>query len=341
VLSNVQALRFIAAYAVVVHHIIDSLNNYIARMGIDNHVGARGVDVFFVISDFIMAYSTNGRDVNWKSFAINRLTRIVPLYWLLTSLSFLLIVSGFELFGRDSAYPSYLLSSLMFISTDPILFVGWTLNLEMMFYAIFSLSLVLFSGKRCLFFVSLSIFVVFFIGLFAPEDSAYAFFSQFIILEFAGGVLIYLILSRWMPSVYNGLGFLLFGLVLLVLSGLPGSSELTVAIQRVAGSFFIVLGVVAADYRGLSMSSKIAKLQGDASYSTYLIHPFVIQILGKFSIVTGLYQYDIGLILTVLMMFFASGLAGTMLHLFVEAPMLRHIRSMLGKGSSARRTVSG
>src|SRR5213080_793360 len=55
---NVQGLRAVAAYGVVAHHIIDSLNHHIGHFDIRVNCGAAGVDVFFVISGFIMAATT-------------------------------------------------------------------------------------------------------------------------------------------------------------------------------------------------------------------------------------------------------------------------------------------
>jgi exopolysaccharide production protein ExoZ len=108
--------------------------------------GGGGVDIFFVISGFIMVYTTQSHHVGPFSFFVNRVVRIVPIYWLLTLAVFTLAVIAPHLLGATRAAPSELLKSLLFIpfaksngAVQPILFLGWTLNYEMFFYMLFAL----------------------------------------------------------------------------------------------------------------------------------------------------------------------------------------------------------
>jgi exopolysaccharide production protein ExoZ len=82
-IRNVQALRAIAAILVVFVH----LDKLLAGIGASTF-GAGGVDIFFVISGFIMVYTTMGRQPSPLSFMANRIARIVPIYWAITLVSF-------------------------------------------------------------------------------------------------------------------------------------------------------------------------------------------------------------------------------------------------------------
>jgi exopolysaccharide production protein ExoZ len=136
-ISNLQLLRALAALGVVFYHTAFTFNGGV-------HTEFQGVAVFFVISGFIMTHIT--RDDSGHFFT-QRLIRIVPLYWLCT-LPFLAM--WFKGTGRAWADASiaHIVESLFFIpyrdvngDTLPLLGVGWTLNLEMFFYAVFALSL--------------------------------------------------------------------------------------------------------------------------------------------------------------------------------------------------------
>jgi len=82
--TGIQALRFVAAMLVVLAHSTAMVNE---RMHLDMfkwRAGWSGVDIFFVISGFVMAISSGGlmqRANGWKMFLARRLIRIVPLYW--------------------------------------------------------------------------------------------------------------------------------------------------------------------------------------------------------------------------------------------------------------------
>ncbi len=133
--SSIQTLRALAALSVLFYH--ESSTKFT--------VGAVGVDIFFVISGFIMG--TIGYRETPLDFMMKRIIRIVPLYWLVTAAVCLvsLIPGVFHQFSCD--LPS-LLQSLFFIPyvnqaghIEPLMVPGWTLNYEMFFYAVFAVGL--------------------------------------------------------------------------------------------------------------------------------------------------------------------------------------------------------
>ena len=149
-----QAVRALAASLVVADHALLQISDTSPENRISHlawALGDAGVYVFFVISGFIMvhiSWENFGRRTAPADFLWRRLVRIVPLYWLAT----LAAMAYHRVSVTHGAHAGWsdLICSLTFIpySGDdggwhPILPQGWTLNYEMMFYAVFTLGLAL------------------------------------------------------------------------------------------------------------------------------------------------------------------------------------------------------
>jgi len=148
VIVSIQVLRAVAAYLVVMVHVGGLFKN----LEMDDYfrAGACGIDIFFVISGFIMVYTTSmAPGMSAGEFLKHRLARIVPSYWLLTFAVFLIGQFGsVKLSGTQVTVPN-LVKSLLFIPyarldgrMEPLLFVGWSLNYEMAFYLAFALAMI-------------------------------------------------------------------------------------------------------------------------------------------------------------------------------------------------------
>ncbi len=105
-LYAIQYLRAVAALGVVVFHAAERTGTHFA-------IGAAGVDIFFVISGFIMWVLAGTRTTTPAAFLRERIERIVPLYWIVTGV----MIQGalFGLFPNLQLTPGYVLSSLFFI----------------------------------------------------------------------------------------------------------------------------------------------------------------------------------------------------------------------------------
>ncbi len=116
-------------------------------------IGAAGVDLFFVISGFVMVYSSEslfGRADAPKIFFLRRLARIAPLYWAVTIaiIAYIYAAHGAKLWEIYS--PASLAASFLFWPYPrvdglafPVHLLGWTLNYEMFFYAVFAVAILL------------------------------------------------------------------------------------------------------------------------------------------------------------------------------------------------------
>lgn len=157
-LESIQLLRAIAAWIVVIHHFVQiygpSSGGWFDQFFLG--YGAVGVDVFFVISGFVMYKSTHEKAVSPGSFISNRLVRIVPAYWLYTCLTAILLFAIPGIIPSTAFEPGFFLKSLFFIPANnptgigpfPLVTVGWTLNYEMAFYLVFALALFVWSDVR-------------------------------------------------------------------------------------------------------------------------------------------------------------------------------------------------
>jgi exopolysaccharide production protein ExoZ len=326
---------------VVAHHIIFSLNDYIAHLGVKIEAGARGVDIFFVISGFIMAATTAARPTNPGTFALNRIVRVAPLYWLLTLIAVGLDAGGVEIFGGHFRLGA-IVRALLFINDpawEPPLFVGWTLNYEMAFYALFSLCLFIPNARRRAWAIIAAITALWGGGVAAGAGSALLNLGNDIILEFALGVALWMLSTRFTASKPLGwalLGLGLFGLVLPDLTALPDWPVIP-ATRLVVGlsAFAVVFGAISLEARGEAIKNRAILLQGDASYSIYLLHPFILQFVGKAAMLAHLTESTPGLVLTVAAMGIAVAAIATPFHLWVEVPLTALLKARLISRPSA------
>ena len=142
--NNIQGLRAFAAIAVAGFHTR-------FRFPHMRLFGSFGVEVFFVISGYIMASICVS---NSEFFFRRRLLRIVPPYWTATVVMFLAALWFPNLMWTTRPDVGELIKSLLFIpfsrsdgSIEPILSIGWTLNCEMYFYAVLAVSLLIFRRR--------------------------------------------------------------------------------------------------------------------------------------------------------------------------------------------------
>ena len=167
-LVSIQALRAIAALLVFWGHAINAVHLKI-EADFPHLYGPFGVDLFFVISGFVMVYSSErlfGQPGAPITFFVRRLARIVPLYWLATAVLVWFVV--------PYASTKAVLGSLFFAphipSEAPLLFVGWTLIFEMFFYAVFAIALL--AKRRFAVVAGVTIFLICFSVLLAPDPPA-------------------------------------------------------------------------------------------------------------------------------------------------------------------------
>ncbi|MEQ1499076.1 MAG: acyltransferase [Novosphingobium sp.] len=330
VLKNVQALRAIAALAVALSHLV-SYSPAIAVLGF----GTIGVELFFVISGFIMVYITNDAAPRPLAFFRHRVVRVVPLYWLLTLAVFALAAIAPQLPKSSHAEPLDLVRSLLFIpyvkhgsTLQPLLFQGWTLNFEMVFYLLFAGSLVLRRQVHRVLMVSVIIALAALAGQIAgPLPPVVGFYTSPLILCFALGMG----LGLAYPRIGSGLpviSLLSFGVLqCAAMAGLLGPEA--ASFVRISFAFAVVAVALALEQRGKVWDWPPIQLLGAASYSLYLAHPFAAIGIEKLARTFGL--LDGPLVLAALAAAIAAMIAaGLALYRLVELPLQRAGRRLLG-----------
>jgi peptidoglycan/LPS O-acetylase OafA/YrhL len=279
-LVSVQYLRALAALLVVCHHAGDQARGSIGL----TDVGNAGVDLFFVISGFIMVAITDARPMPAPIFLLRRWLRIWPIYaffTLLTALGIVLVPHGFQ----NSVFTvKHLLLSLAFIAhpepndalqVSPMLKIGWTLNYEMFFYLLFALCL-WFGGRFrvALLGAILTAFVC--TGLLWPDATpAAAFYQDPIVLEFLFGATIGVLLRGKRAEGFARaplLGLIAVGIALCLL--LPVDWHRCVRFGIGAG--LVLFGAVAYERNFGVPQLRLLHLIGDSSYSLYLAHLYPI-----------------------------------------------------------------
>jgi exopolysaccharide production protein ExoZ len=237
--------------------------------------------VFFVISGFIMMLVSQGRTV--ADFVRRRIVRIVPLYWIFTIL-FVAIHAQFVPHAIEGWDWTHLIQSLLFIPYEspifpgelwPLLVPGWTLNLEMFFYAIVAIGILTRNvfATLCAVILPLVILGVLFPDIRNPIFEAY---TTPLLLEFlVGAVIGYAVirgvdLARIWP-------LLPIGAVIAALLTLPQVPEDLLNAVRFIPAIAIVAGAVALDSRTPKFRSAFLRTLGDASYAIYLSHILTLQ----------------------------------------------------------------
>ena len=296
--------------------------------------GAYGVDLFFVISGFVMVYTTSRKPIGPAQFMTNRVVRIAPLYWALTLLTYAIVVVVPSLFKATSSSPVELLKSLFFIAFEksngnvqPTLFLGWTLNYEMFFYALFAAGLMIHSVSTRVWTVCVALVLLTLVGVVVPPEASVArFYTSPLMLEFGYGMLIglaYQRISSRPAAAAVSATLVAIGMALVVLG--PGGSEdirfLTVGLPAAA----TVLGAISLEARGIRFKSPALLLLGAASYSLYLVHIFP---LGAVAYVAGRLEFgEPWLLLFAPVLAFVSAIAvAIVVHLAFERPIDRFLR---------------
>lgn len=280
-IKPIQYLRAVAALMVVWHHSLIQIAGMQQLIHIRDF-GPSGVDLFFVISGFIMFVTTAEKPLTPGEFFGLRLVRVVPMYWLMTLLMIVCAVVSPAAFRTLVMSPAAAAKSLLFIPYNslsfpgepwPVLVPGWTLNYEMFFYAIFALCLFVPPRWRLGSLVAALGALVAVGRLVGSSSSPFVWvYTSPLLLEFIAGCMIgYLWSKRSTPtSLAVSVTGIAAGGYLLFMRGEPpflGYSQMVGAALIVWCSLHPLL---------CTIKSRLLMALGDASYSTYLTHLFTL-----------------------------------------------------------------
>lgn len=337
-LVNLNALRAVAALAVVYSHITSE-----AGLDLSPNIGSRGVDIFFVISGFIIAYIGSK---NPRNFFVRRLIRIVPFYWAATLVVFAIVLTFPQLLRSTQPDFVQLIYSLLFIPREtsyaglyPTLVLGWSLNYEMYFYVWFAISMLLsrrFAPLVCCAAISI---VALLIDLSRTEHSSINFYARPIVFEFIFGIIAYY-LCTWLERRHKDTGLKVLGkpLLLFILSAALLSifaiEHAEFGLPRYIGAgipaFIIISSAILLErLHGLAFNSRLILLLGEASYILYLIHPYIVYGVLRLVFGQAVPTNPILIVLIVASLMSVSGAVAIAAHLIFEKPMIEFLRRRL------------
>lgn len=300
--SNIQFLRFTAAMMVVTSHIASHIplsagqqeTKFWYQLSV---AGSYGVDIFFVISGYVIADSYKHQTKSLSQFLKLRFFRIYPLYATVTTLFFLLHLMIPSMLNSSSGSIKLFISSLTFTSSTfgfsyPILPQGWTLEIEVFFYLIFAGSIILcsrfksFSGKEELL---SSVFIL----------SAIFFGATNLMIEFI------------FVRIYLAIGFTSYRFFWI---GLPSALLVYLAIATP------------------QLPKKLVNFLGDISYSIYLVHGMLIAVSLK--LFTRINENSIPMFSGFI--FITVIAIGGCTYLFFEKPIISYSKNRWGTSVNAK-----
>jgi exopolysaccharide production protein ExoZ len=312
------------------------------------YLGNAGVDIFFPISGFVMVVSTQGRVASAATstrFALARVIRIAPIYYLLT------LAKAGAAAVRPALFPQYqfslegLAAALLFIPyydvsgafISPPLKVGWTLNLEMFYYALIVVVL-MFSRRIALHVPLLIVGIVILTKLAAPHLPFFAVgWGEPLALEFAAGMLIG---QTTLSTSWSGrLKWLALAAGLLIYALVPDERWGRVICWGVPGALFLWAAVgFEKNIAGRAGVVGFLALLGDASYSLYLTHSISLPALAApIRVLTPSSLDPAGLVALLALLIAVSTTIGIGFHLLVEKPLTQGLkRAMRSPGAGKK-----
>ena len=322
---SIQMLRGLAAFVVVLYHI--------AKKGVVAgdypfnffEFGQFGVEIFFIISGFIMSYITAGKELHVPSFMVRRAVRILPMYWLFTTIALCALIAVPKLAFTHTELPPGVANSYLLLP-DPdrslLLMVGWTLSYELLFYFVFALTGRL-PGRP----IAVVLATLWGLSFLDPQN----FYMQFLFndfwAEFLVGTLLFKIVDRKAAMFAVG-GIALIVFLIFDYYGLPDRRSVYFGLPAVTVvSMVIGLEGAIARWRHAFLIPAL-KFLGDASYSIYLSHFFslnlaylaiykILKLSGRAAGV-GYFMFAV----------FLSLIAGGLVHVLIEKRILRALKNM-------------
>ena len=336
-IDSLQAIRAFAAISVMLFHGTQILDERLGYQFLSNifMAGFSGVDVFFVLSGFIILYTSKPGTNNIAKFLKARFIRIYPIYWVVT---ILLIIAFFIAPTAEQAYKGNLNvilgSFTLFPQKTYVIGVAWTLTYEMIFYLVFAATY--FKNPRFLFYTFvawITVILIFFFANIKTDSLLIAILLNPIILNFAFGCLVAYFYKRNINLNYSG-WFFWGGLILFTLMWsmfyqlrLSDPDVFTGDMDRIMlfgiPSAFLIFGALFLPFA----VPRLLVYLGDASYSLYLVHGTVLSLLIK--IVTKFNQVELfGTFFGAIVLFIATLIISCCFYTLVEKNLLTFLKKM-------------
>lgn len=332
-IKSIQLLRGIAALLVVLLHIAVKGEQY-GNNALQNFtIGGAGVDLFFIISGYIMCLSTHNRSLSSSTFMFARARRILPLYWLSTTMALVIFLYNPALVNRSGGTTSIWASYLLFPNGDKFLNAnGWTLSIELAYYIVFGL----FIGKgtyKAILFSSVILLSLVITGYcIHSTHPLFLFSTDPLFLEFVMGMGLFNLFAKKKLYLKPQYGLLCCGIALAVVvaemhAAIPGMETQRVVYWGLPMLLFFTGLISMEPYIQHSHTAVVQLLAhiGDASYSLYLFHPFLLG--GTAMLLKGCNAANDPLLFASVLIIVAVGM-GYLIYWFVEKPLTALVKRL-------------
>ena len=349
-LPTLQYLRAVAALGVVYFHACVQVLR-VDGFQIFPKFGASGVDIFFVLSGFVMWLTTVNKGTNAFDFLRRRAVRIVPLYWPVTLFAAACALLAPHILRSTEFDARHVLASLSFIpwwnpaapptSSElffPIVVPGWTLNMEMMFYVLFALCL-FFPVKMRVALLAVFITCIYVVGeAVDPFDNPLSFYGDLKVFHFLAGVILAAYAVPYL-TFSSAKAVTILVLSLLSICFIEYSLSARSALLAVPAILIVASCVNLERVANVPKWTWLEKL-GDASYSIYLTHVFAIAGLRIAMKLSGVELNAWSAAAFVPISIVISALLGVVVHRSIEKPLIRKANLLLaGKKPAPDRAV--
>jgi exopolysaccharide production protein ExoZ len=331
---SLQALRGVAALLVLLFHFTITLES-LAKINFLNGVfrfGNSGVEIFFVLSGFIISFTSHSLIDSGKvrEYLLKRTTRVYPIYWVVVAL-FLVPAFFLSLHGTYEFSGSNLLATLLLLPNHQMINgVSWSLSYELYFYLLFAV-LIVSRHFRWVMLVILIICLLRFLGLMENGTDSFGnfVFSQYVLLFFLGVGVFYLIrYEKLRPSARISLfGIAASSLAYFMFSQLFHGTYSATMFYGLMTALFIYFCIHFEGSKRMQIPAVLV-LIGDASYVLYLFHLPVLNVLMK-AIAKAADNTTLVAILSLCTLPLIIAVS-VLIHLHVEKPMNSIIRNRLG-----------
>lgn len=355
-LELIQVLRGIASLMVVFYHA--SINMYDSSgthfFGSVFLNGYSGVDVFFVLSGFIITYTCLpyvNDPGNVVPFLKRRAIRIYPVYWIIITGFILARVVLPSLYQTDPGYSISTMIGTYLLTPGHLMIngVSWTLTFELLFYLFFALVFIIGNKRLISILVALylsAILVINFTDIHTRIDNELLrHLISPLVIEFFMGVLAALMLRKFptrysRPAVLAGIALFVVGSILeYQKNGLFENPVTGRVFFYGTASFLIILGLANIDlHRASGKVHSLLLSLGDASYSLYLLHLPIIAASAKV-----IQKFNFNIYLNHAAMFgviVITCVASILFYKLVEKPMIRFLNRKLNAGWKSSRGVT-
>ncbi len=344
-LANVQFLRFVAAALVLLYHGAQGIGK---ELGVDNPlhdvfllIGFAGVDLFFVISGFII-YASNNNQSGWHQgtqFISLRAARIFLGYW-----PFFFMAWGMLYCLSAGKLEKINLLSSFFLMPDKIyatlINVTWSLSYELYFYGLFFVLFFVENRLRIILCMAAAIIAFNIFASYALQaytwkgfnnisDTARFITSPWLLEFFAGCIVAHLIFKGIKTGAWLAV---IAGLALFALGYWLNATVMDGKIAKFfnyhyrmsifgGGSALLIYGLVNLEKRGMVIFPRFSALLGGASYSLYLCHTIILDAIAYSGLQKTLIDWTLPPTLKYILLLLLIQAFAVLFYIWIEKPV--------------------